>query len=211
MDPEHDDEQTSDEDQNPVGEEGDVDEGPVSFNYLSRIDSDQLVTLRETGSMEAGLVKAKLESEGISCVIAGQTLNAIHPWLFPLVRLQVRERDFVRAELILSRPAAEEDDGEYADEDYRCPKCHRRDVELLPLVGAWRTAKIVFIWMFIVPLVYVVLHTALPAGTVPVISSGWIGLGWFALMAISSIAMLVHERRIRCKSCGEVWTKSTKG
>jgi hypothetical protein len=103
----------------------------------------RLVTLITVDVMEAQLARAKLEAEGVPAFVIDQHASVVHPLLFRNAQLQVAERDVERAKKILDRPAAidpedQDGDGGYAEEDFRCPRCHRKAVELVPLT---RTAK----------------------------------------------------------------------
>lgn len=107
---------------------------------------------------EAHLAKGRLEAEGIEAFLDNENLVAMHQFLGAGatggVGLRVAASQVDAARQILSTPAvlesvdgeALEDEG-YADENWRCPKCHRKHVELvklptwlllacLPLLGA---------------------------------------------------------------------------
>src|SRR4051794_12354694 len=100
-----------------------------------------LVTLRSMPGLEAKLAAAKLESEGIPTFVAGDAINYAHAFIFPEVQLQVRKSDLQRATQVLAQPAALDDDGDYADEEFRCPQCHSKDVALMPPSKLQKFAK----------------------------------------------------------------------
>lgn len=98
---------------------------------------------------EAHITRQKLESEGIDAYLDNENLVATDFLLSNAtggIKLMVRERDVAAAEALLRSKGTEElalepgsvvgdddDDEGYCDEDWRCPKCHRTDVELMPM------------------------------------------------------------------------------
>ena len=102
--------------------------------------------------MEAELAKAKLASEGIRSFISDANLAIMHPLVMGSVHLQVDESDISRAEQILTLPAPTNAEGEYVDEKYRCPKCHTRNVDLLPLTFGWKHTRRLWVLLLLAPL-----------------------------------------------------------
>ena len=107
----------------------------LDYESPRRYAENELTLLRTMQLTEAELAKIKLESEGISCFISGANTSVAHPFAFNDVRLMVPKVDVERAREILERPADTEMEGEYVDETWRCPKCHRKSIQLLPASG----------------------------------------------------------------------------
>src|SRR3954465_14373852 len=111
----------------------DHDEKPPVLSYASQTVPERLVTLKRLPPMEGELAAAKLQSEGIRCYLIDQNISIVHPAMSNEVRLQVAEADLERGREILARPAGADAEGEYVDEPWRCPRCHHKAVDLLPL------------------------------------------------------------------------------
>lgn len=173
----------------------------------------RLVTFRKMRTMEAQLAKAKLESEGVRCFVANENINAAHPFLWSEVTLQVPESELKRAAEILDRPAEDDDEGEYVDEEYRCPKCHRREVDLMPLSPGWRTARLGCLALVVAPVLVGVIDWA---GVQLARRIGGLGGGavlwvWLIATVVLSMLVLFAKRRKRCRKCGHVWGGSDAG
>ena len=164
--------------------------------------------MRKMRGMEAELAKAKLESEGIECFIADQLISVANPWLFSEVRLQVREDEIHLARDILDRPADDTREGEYTDEAWRCPQCHRKTVDLLPLSSGWQWARLVCLIMMLTPLLLALLVMVLPnpeiSDAVNYADRNW-GLLWLLALAVIGTALLLAKRQKRCRTCGHEW------
>src|SRR5690349_3148943 len=102
-----------------------------------------LRTVADMPAPEAAMARAKLDSEGIRSYVAGEDVSGIHPLLFSSVQLQVMEADLERAREVLERPVEDDQEGEYADEPWRCPKCHRKQIDILPLSAGYRRLRFV--------------------------------------------------------------------
>jgi hypothetical protein len=105
-------------------------------------DDDKLVTLASFASpTEAALAKSRLEMEGIRAFLDNEFLVAAHGLLSNAtggVKVKVAASDAARARQVLeTRHELDEEDRDeadgYAEETYRCPKCHKKDVDLVPL------------------------------------------------------------------------------
>lgn len=91
---------------------------------------------------EAHIARQKMESEGIESYLDNENLVATDFLLSNAtggIKLMVREPDVPAAEAVLQSVGTEELAGEvggaddYCDEDWRCSKCRRTNVELVPL------------------------------------------------------------------------------
>ena len=168
----------------------------------------RLVTVRRLPGTEAEMARAKLESEGIRCFIADSNLSATHPLLFTDARLQVSEEDATRAAQILDSPPADARADEYVDEDYRCPRCHRKAVDLLPLSGAWRQARVGCLALLVVPVLLTLVGWTFPHPRVHAFMdrlTSAAGVPWFGLVLVLSVAVMLAKRRKRCRECGHEW------
>ena len=69
-------------------------------------DQERLVLLKEYASdFEANIVRTRLESEGIPCMIANETFSSIYPLTMNsigAIRLMIFEKDLERAQQILA-------------------------------------------------------------------------------------------------------------
>jgi rubredoxin len=168
----------------------------------------RLVPLRRMRAMEAQLARVKLESEGIHCFVADQLMNVAHPLMFSEVELQVPEDQVQLATWILDAPPADAKPEEYVDEAWRCPACHRRKVDLLPLSPGWQIVKLLFIFTLLSPFAIVLAEWAFP---IPAFVS-WSEkmaprflLIWPIVSGVMALALLTRRRHKRCRDCGHVW------
>jgi hypothetical protein len=170
----------------------------------------RLVTFRRMRTMEAQLAKAKLESEGVRCFIADENINVAHPFLWSEVTLQVPELELGRAAEILDRPAEDDDEGEYVDEEYRCPKCHRREVDLMPLSPRWRATRFGCLALLGAPILVGVIDWAGVelSRRIGGAGGGAVLWGWLIATVLLSMLVLLAKRRKRCRKCGHVWSGS---
>jgi hypothetical protein len=110
-----------------------------SLTYASRNTPEaRWVMLGKYIPLEAQLVQAKLQSEGIPCNLADQHTAQIYSALIGIdVRLEVLDHDLERARAILEEVRAarvkDAEDDPYLDEDWRCSKCRSRNVVYVPL------------------------------------------------------------------------------
>jgi Putative prokaryotic signal transducing protein len=180
---------------------------PAILPYFSG-SQQNLVRLRRIGSMEAQLAHAKLESEGIHCFIAGENTNVAYPLLFNSVELQVLESDVGRANEILDRPADIDAEGEYADEEYRCPRCHRKAVDLLPVSKGIRRLRLGWLGLLLLPILLAAVEWALVDPELIKRLDRFVStfeLPWFLLLIVFTLIMLLGKRKKRCSDCGWEW------
>jgi hypothetical protein len=185
---------------------------PETLSYFTPTVHPRLVTLRRVGPMEAQLAKLKLESEGIRCFVFDQEAVTANPLIFADVKLEVAEDDIERAEEILARPAASDAEGEYADEPYRCPKCHRKDqVELLPLRTWHRRACNGVLALLVAPLVLLLLKALFPDAdfrrSIDTLIDNLRGPWVLLTVALGAYALLATRTR-HCGACGHNWVKT---
>jgi len=173
----------------------------------------RLVTILRADGMEAQLARAKLESEGVRAVVIDENVSSIHPLLFRNVQLQVAEVDLDRAKEILAKPAAiepdEVDENEgYVDETFRCPKCHRKAVELIPLSNAALGTRGGCLIVLLLPVLPFVLSWFLPdpslARRLEHQLDNWRWL-WLLMLCVLISANIMLRRRKRCEQCGHEW------
>jgi len=165
-----------------------------------------LVTIRHMSPMEGELAKLKLESEGIPSHIEDREVAIVQSGVFAGVRLQVRQIDEQRALEILDQPAAETAEGEYANENWRCPRCHRRKVEIVPVTGFWRFIKIglqVLGAGFICTMVLSILGPREIRDAM--VDYSWVILLVALLMTAMMVALASLKSSKRCTACGHEW------
>lgn len=167
-----------------------------------------LVTIRRLPGAEAELAAAKLESEGIPCFIADSHLSATHAMLVSEVRLQVHAENAERAIEILDRPPDDAAADEYVDEEFRCPRCRRKGIDLLPLSDNWRRARAGCLILLLAPVLLTLVLWALPS---PALHArvqrivSYVGWPWFAVVLVLSVTVMLVKRRKRCRTCGHEW------
>jgi len=189
-----------------------IDPLPV-LNYASPQMFGRLVTIRKYRYMEAQLAKVKLESEGIRCLILDQNMSVAHPLLFNDVPLQVLEEDAERAGQILDRPMRDDADGEYVEEDWRCPRCHRKTLDLMPLSRKWRWVRMLCWALWLAPVVLSVVRWTFELTSVAQSISrfiDWMLIPWLFSRAVLTVLVLTVKRDKRCRECGYVWQKPGK-
>lgn len=177
--------------------------GPESIPTLTQSRFPKLIILSRMRLMEAELAKTKLESEGITCLIRDANTFINNPFVVDNVPLMVDSADEARAREILARPAAADAEGEYVDEPWRCPQCHRKSVKLLPLTGFWRNIRLLWIVAMIAPaLMEIAKFTGLIAGyRLP----GWTPMLWLVAMVCVGVMIFTRPRTKRCDDCGHEW------
>lgn len=204
---------------------------PTLLPYATPTNPPRLKTIRQLASFEANLAAAKLDAAGVPCFVIDDNIASAYPLVFASVKLQVPEDEVDRAEAILAAPYADppeltgdfdgDDDAfgarsreraapddEYAEEAYRCPKCHRRDVELLPLAGVMRHVRFGCLTVLLLPIVAAIAAWMMRAGshgTSPDLFAPEAIFAWMAILGILSFAVLTAKRRKRCRACGHEW------
>lgn len=163
-----------------------------------------LVILVRMRSFEADLARAKLESEGIPCFVRDSNMAALYTFLVSEVPLLVRRMDVESARAILNRPASSDVEGEYVEENWRCPKCHSRKVHLFPYAGIWKMTRNMWLLMIVATLLYLLLELI---GKAPGFTSTWSPGGgmWMLIMAGLTLALLLAPRQKRCDECKHIW------
>src|SRR5881394_1379025 len=112
---------------------------PVSLAYASSSTPEpRWVLLGKFIPLEAQLIQAKLQGEGIPCNLADQNAAQIYSGILGIdVRLEVLDHDLERARAILDEAHAARrrnaEGEEYLEEDWRCSHCRSRDVGYVPL------------------------------------------------------------------------------
>lgn len=111
---------------------------PLKLNYAATASEARWVKLGKYVPLEAQLIAAKLQSEGIPCNLADQNTAQIYSSLIGIdVRLEVLEHDLERAQAILEEVrvarAKNAEEEPYLEEEWRCSKCRSRNVSNVPL------------------------------------------------------------------------------
>ena len=115
---------------------------PEPLSYFAERHEQRWVTLGDYAPMEAQMVRLRLEAEGVRCSLSNEAAALLYSGMFSGVKIEVLEEDLERArEIVKRRPAVEADaeegdpdpDDGYVDEDWRCPKCHGKHVQYVPL------------------------------------------------------------------------------
>ena len=169
-----------------------------------------LVMLATLPPLEAEMARAKLAAEDIPAVVIGSTLNAAHPLLWADAELQVHASDVDRARQILARPAAAAKEWDYADEPWRCPKCHHKPLELVPLSRLRRSIRntwiVVVALPVLIPLIDYILYPA--GGRGFELDKPAYVLGWIVAVVLLTILIFYPKRSKQCKECG--WRQHAK-
>lgn len=167
---------------------------PVIPDYYSP-SHERLVTLCSLPPLEAELARAKLEARGIKCFVIDHTMASTHPFIAPLVRLQVAEADLNCAHDILAEPSVKAAEGEYVDEPWRCPMCHRKSIELMPLPPRQRLLRISCVLILFLPVL-------MQAFRVDPRLELWLYGGWIVVVAGLLVVVTMHRRGRLCTQCG---------
>jgi uncharacterized protein (DUF1778 family) len=201
------------------------------LSYATPSHPPRLKTIRQLASFEANLAAAKLDAAGVTCFVIDDHISTAYPLVFASVRLQVPEDEVERAEAILTEPAADtaglehhqgiwetrsvaegeaegeaEDEagGDYVEESFRCPRCHRKDVELMPLPAMMRVARLVCVMMLLLSVLAGGWMFAWQGGDPDLFAPGP-AFGWLVALGILSFIVLTAKRRKRCRACGQEW------
>jgi hypothetical protein len=198
---------------------------PATLSYATR--PPKLKTIRTLASFEANLAAVKLEAAGVPCFVIDDNVATAYPLVFASVKVQVPEDQVDRAEAVLAQPYADaagledhedlletssvaeaESESEYAEEAYRCPKCHRKDVELLPLAGFMRNVRFGCFVVLLLPIVASIATWMMRSGSAgqsPDLFAPEAIFAWMAVLGILSFAVLTAKRRKHCRACGYEW------
>ena len=112
---------------------------------------------------------------------------------------------------MLSWPAQIVGDDEYVEESFRCPGCHSRSTELLPLTGGWWWVRMTFIVVLVALLTAAAIPLVLPQAWSTKVIVSWMGdIGMLAVLlaGVLGVLLIFTRRRIRCRECASEWTKS---
>ena len=186
---------------------GPADGAPPVLSYDSGRRA-RLKTLKRLPTFEANLAAAKLEAAGVPAFVDDEYVSAAHPLLFSQVRLQVDEADFERAQAILDAPppaTSDDDRGEYVDEEYRCPRCHRKAVDLVPLSGRMKSVRLGCLGVLLLPVLALVLPGLLALDESDVLFPPAVILVWVLALAVLTYFVLAAKRRKRCRECAHEW------
>jgi hypothetical protein len=186
---------------------------PVLQYFTSNASNTKLVTIRRLPSFQAQLAKVKLEAEGIQCFVQEENFNVVYPVFFNDVPVQVAETDAEIAKEILDRPADEAAEGEYADEEYRCPKCRRKNVDLVPLSTGWKTFRRTYVIFLVLPLVLLAVKWFFPdpqlTAQIDALEQS-AAIGWGLIALVGGIVVVGMKRAKRCRDCGHEWGSAEK-
>ena len=192
----------------PVDESGTRSADAPIIPYATPARRADLKTLRRMPIFEANLAAAKLEAAGIPAFVGDGNMAAAHPVLQGQARLQVAEDNLAAAEAILAAPhapAAGADDDDYVEEEYRCPKCHRKAVDLLPVSSGMRSTRLGCLGVLVLPVIVVLLANVLTMdGTTPSFPPLVI-VAWAATLVVLSYIVITVKRQKRCRECGHEW------
>jgi hypothetical protein len=199
--------------------------------------SPKLKTIRQLASFEANLAAAKLQSAGVTCFLIDDNIATAYPLVFASVKLQVPEDEVEQAEAVLAAPAAipadPEDDeaaadqaaadeaaadqaaadeakGDDVDETFRCPNCHRNDVELMPLSATMRNVRFGCLMVLLLPVIVSVAGWMFSSGgsrggSAADVLSPEAMLAWVVVLAILCFIVLTAKRRKHCRTCHHEW------
>lgn len=202
---EHDEDHTREESREPDSVEEPTPSAPTPILSYDTSRRANFKTLRRMPAFEANLAAAKLEAAGIPAFVGDENMASTHPVLLGQVRLQVEESSLERAAAILDAPPAEAAEGEYVDEEYRCPACHRKAVDLLPLSGRIRSIRLGCLGVLVAPVVVLLLAGLLAIdGEAVAFPPVLIGV-WVVTLAVLSYLVLTAKRHKRCRECGHEW------
>jgi hypothetical protein len=172
-----------------------------------------LVTLTQMNAMEAELACTKIQSEGIPCFVADRNwATGSYNAILCMASVQVHESDLERARAILDRPPAQDMEGEYVEEDWRCPKCHRKTIDVMPMSRFWKRVFLLFLGLIVVPLALELVGRAIPEQDwLPSFESlgGFAGPAWIIALATLALTLIFRPRQKHCTSCGHTWKKGS--
>jgi len=182
----------------------------------SKLDQEplELVRLGRMRLFEAEMARAKLESEGIACFVRDANVAVAHSLLFNEVPLLVDKKHLDRARAILDRLPSDDEEGEYVDEPWRCPKCHRKSVEFQPLTRGLWIGRVACVTLLLLPLVMGMARLLIGSDQIrrsidrlcDAALLPWL-VGTMVLISVQIFA----RRGKRCKECGHQWNGDDAG
>jgi hypothetical protein len=185
-------------------------DGPKQVLAYESTSSSNLVILCRKPLMEAELAKAKLESEGIQCMLRDTRMAVTYSPLVSEVPLLVLKPDEARAREILARPADDRaTEGEYVDENWRCPRCHHRAIDLVPLTRGWRLVRATWVTLLAVPVLIPVIQWAIADAEISQSISDMFESAlcpWISVLVILGTVLFMLGRKKRCRDCGFEWS-----
>src|SRR5207302_11493537 len=129
------------------------------------------------------------------------------------VKVVVRDEDLAAAQEILARPVEEdesdtpEDEREFAEHDesqWRCPRCKKRSLEVLPLSKRWRRVRAACPGIFLLPFAVLFIEWLLPSHSLVYAVDhvpDWWGIPWILIVAGLACPVLLVPRKKRCPHC----------
>jgi hypothetical protein len=181
---------------------------------LSSEDRSDFVILCRLPVVEAELAKAKLESEGIPAVLRDTSMAVMHPLIVSEVPVLVQEPDVARARNVLAQPAGESAEGDYVEEAWRCPRCHRRTVDLQPPSKVRRVGRAICVLLIVMPFILPFVRWIIGDRQInrAIDRMAEIALiPWMLGIITLTLILLLSRRGKRCRECGYEWTSSSSG
>jgi hypothetical protein len=198
--------------------------------------SPKLKTIRQLSSFEANLAAAKLDAAGVTCFVIDDNIATAYPLGFASTKLQVPEDEVEQAEAVLAAPAvlpadpedeergedeataaaaaaaaADDDDeseSDYVVESFRCPRCHRKDVELMPLSATMGNVRFGCLMILLLPVIVSIaawMFSSGSRGVSPDLLSPEAMLAWVVVLAVLCFIVLTAKRRKHCRACQHEW------
>jgi hypothetical protein len=117
---------------------------PLELTYASPSSEVRWVTLGRFGPLEAQLLQARLQSEGIPCHLGNVNSASLNVPVMVEVDLQVLYDDLERARRILESIRAQRAarDGATAEQ---CPLCHKSNLEVIPFSIPFKMVSLFFL------------------------------------------------------------------
>ena len=183
-------------------------------------EADSQVMLCSLPSNDALALCTRLESNGIACDGVQKSESGDVPIEQQLIDVMVAEADLHRAREIRDTTEPEHDGEDEAFEkevaeinadNWICPKCRKRALEILPLSDGWKLVRNWCIGLVVLPIVVAFCWDMVPrsdlkewAESVPLL---WV-LAWaLCAMALMWIFLLVRRHKL-CTECG--WRSDEK-
>jgi hypothetical protein len=210
--------------QSPVGKGPWVFPGPHAAPAQENFEpDDEWVVLCTVPVADAREICERLESEGIPCEATEASAEATIETSEGDVEqsnVVVHAEDLELAQDALQSPSiADEVEDVESDEDrekrflaaWKCPKCGRQNLQLLPLSEGWRQVRVGCFIVVLVPIVISVLAWTMPTREVKRALDGlpdWWPFGWILIVGGLALALSRAHRGKRCNECG--WESSRR-